>query len=73
MPNDFQDSLECKICYDNFDESCHRPLTLVCDNEMICGHTYCSACVKELTRKVCPACNAQFKHTTTNCKKKNSI
>ena len=33
---------------------------------MICGHTYCSACVKELTRRVCPACNAQFKHTTTN-------
>ena len=68
MSNDFQDSLECKICYDNFDELFHRPLTLVCDNEMICGHTYCSACVKELTRRVCPACNAQFKHTTTNCK-----
>lgn len=65
MSNDYQDSLECKICYDYFDESLHRPLTLVCENET-CGHTFCSACIKELTRRVCPACNAQFRHTTTN-------
>lgn len=28
MSNNFQDSLECKICYDNFDEHEHRYILL---------------------------------------------
>ncbi len=58
---------ECTICYESFDESLHRPLTLVCDNES-CGHTYCWKCIQEIQfiTKKCPSCNVEFKFTITN-------
>ena len=75
MPTELQESLECKICYEKFNEYEHRPLTLVCDGGA-CGHTFCAQCVAELRRSPasigigggaeCPACKAPCRFATPN-------
>lgn len=60
---------ECTICYETFDETHHRPLTLICNEEDNCGHTYCLKCVTEISKmpdSKCPACNACIQYSITN-------
>ncbi|XP_069039620.1 roquin-2 isoform X2 [Lepisosteus oculatus] len=40
--------LSCPICYNEFDESVHRPISLGC------SHTVCKTCLNKLHRKACP-------------------
>ncbi|XP_070532813.1 roquin-1-like isoform X2 [Ptychodera flava] len=40
--------LLCPICYNDFDESARRPISLGC------GHTVCRTCLSQLHRKQCP-------------------
>ncbi|XP_077986056.1 roquin-1-like isoform X2 [Glandiceps talaboti] len=40
--------LLCPICYNDFDESARRPISLGC------GHTVCRTCLAQLHRKQCP-------------------
>ncbi|KAM9306738.1 roquin-2 isoform 1-T2 [Pholidichthys leucotaenia] len=42
------DFLSCPICYNEFDGSGHRPVSLGC------SHTLCHACLHKLHRKACP-------------------
>lgn len=55
------DKLLCNVCYDNFDEIDHRPLTLV-----PCGHTFCDFCVSNLTETYCPTCKTYFEQKVPN-------
>ncbi|XP_066569184.1 roquin-2 isoform X2 [Amia ocellicauda] len=47
--------LSCPICYNEFDESVHKPISLGC------SHTVCKTCLNKLHRKACP-----FDQTTIN-------
>ncbi|XP_015677640.1 roquin-2 isoform X2 [Protobothrops mucrosquamatus] len=40
--------LSCPICYNEFDENVHKPISLGC------SHTVCKACLSKLHRKACP-------------------
>ncbi|XP_067868651.1 roquin-2 isoform X2 [Heterodontus francisci] len=40
--------LSCPICYNEFDENVHKPISLGC------GHTVCKTCLNKLHRKACP-------------------
>ncbi|MGH0126563.1 UNVERIFIED_CONTAM: hypothetical protein FKN15_037853 [Acipenser sinensis] len=40
--------LSCPICYSEFDESKHKPISLGC------SHTVCKTCLNKLHRKACP-------------------
>ncbi|RXM92189.1 Roquin-2 [Acipenser ruthenus] len=40
--------LSCPICYNEFDESKHKPISLGC------SHTVCKTCLNKLHRKACP-------------------
>ncbi|XP_038046230.1 uncharacterized protein LOC119720576 isoform X2 [Patiria miniata] len=40
--------LSCPVCYNEFDESVRRPISLGC------GHTVCKMCLGQLHRKQCP-------------------
>ncbi|XP_041095092.1 roquin-2-like isoform X2 [Polyodon spathula] len=40
--------LSCPICYNEFDESKHKPISLGC------SHTVCKTCLNKLQRKACP-------------------
>ncbi|XP_041090228.1 roquin-2-like isoform X2 [Polyodon spathula] len=40
--------LSCPICYSEFDESKHKPISLGC------SHTVCKTCLNKLQRKACP-------------------
>ncbi|XP_053138023.1 roquin-2 isoform X2 [Hemicordylus capensis] len=40
--------LSCPICYNEFDESVHKPISLGC------SHTVCKTCLNKLHRKACP-------------------
>ncbi|XP_065274794.1 roquin-2 isoform X4 [Emys orbicularis] len=40
--------LSCPICYNEFDENVHKPISLGC------SHTVCKTCLNKLHRKACP-------------------
>ncbi|XP_059849941.1 roquin-2 isoform X3 [Hypanus sabinus] len=40
--------LSCPICFNEFDENVHKPISLGC------GHTVCKTCLNKLHRKACP-------------------
>ncbi|XP_058015239.1 roquin-2 isoform X1 [Ahaetulla prasina] len=40
--------LSCPICYNEFDENVHKPISLGC------SHTVCQSCLSKLHRKACP-------------------
>ncbi|XP_029469667.1 roquin-2 isoform X2 [Rhinatrema bivittatum] len=40
--------LSCPICYNEFDETVHKPISLGC------SHTVCKTCLNKLHRKACP-------------------
>ncbi|XP_013923061.1 PREDICTED: roquin-2, partial [Thamnophis sirtalis] len=40
--------LSCPICYNEFDENIHKPISLGC------SHTVCQSCLSKLHRKACP-------------------
>ncbi len=40
--------LSCPICYNIFNETLHRPISLGC------GHTVCKSCLAKLQQKKCP-------------------
>uniref|UniRef100_A0A8D0BRB4 RING-type E3 ubiquitin transferase n=1 Tax=Salvator merianae TaxID=96440 RepID=A0A8D0BRB4_SALMN len=40
--------LSCPICYNEFDENVHKPISLGC------SHTVCKTCLSKLHRKACP-------------------
>ncbi|XP_066466679.1 roquin-2 [Tiliqua scincoides] len=40
--------LSCPICYNEFDEAVHKPISLGC------SHTVCKTCLNKLHRKACP-------------------
>lgn len=42
------DFLSCPVCYNLFNEQCHRPISLGC------GHTVCKTCLSKLHSKKCP-------------------
>lgn len=44
--------MDCKICYENYDDYSRKPYFLY-----PCGHTYCKCCLDSLVRNICPECN----------------
>lgn len=53
--------LVCEICFENFNEKDHLPISL-----FPCGHTFCDYCVKNLNNQICPACNQKFEKRAKN-------
>jgi hypothetical protein len=51
--------MECKICYEKFDNVIHKPIVCV-----PCGHSFCSKCVIQL--KACSICRRHIKEKSTN-------
>ncbi|XP_064833524.1 roquin-2-like [Oncorhynchus masou masou] len=56
--------LSCPICYNEFDSSGHKPISLGC------SHTVCKTCLHKLHRKACPfdqtAINTDIDHLPVN-------
>lgn len=48
MPPCMEELLQCGICFETFNECCHRPLALPC------GHTYCATCIQKGCLVHCP-------------------
>jgi hypothetical protein len=46
--------MECDICFEKFDKSINKPLSL-----FRCAHTICANCVKNLPTKECPTCRIE--------------
>lgn len=51
--------MECELCFENFNETDHRPLVLI-----PCGHSYCSSCAAQLTN--CPSDRKIISYKTDN-------
>ncbi len=60
--------MECDICFEKFDKSINKPLSL-----FRCAHTICAYCVKNLPTKDCPTCRRQIEDTAVNWLVFNSI
>ena len=62
--------MECKICFEHFNTSLRKPITL-----MFCGHSICQQCLNELKKQheklLCPACRKEVQNE--NIKYKRSI
>jgi len=52
--------MSCKICFNNFDHSKHRPY------QLSCPHTYCISCLNKLKSNKCPMCNSIIVNKNTN-------
>ena len=55
--------MECKICFEKFDECERKPFTLI-----PCGHTFCIFCIENLKhmKNDCPLCRKQILSETLN-------
>ena len=53
--------MECKICFENYDHSIHKPNVLI-----PCSHTLCIDCLSKLKNQTCPLCKRQFTAHNTN-------
>ncbi len=51
--------MNCKICFENYDNINHKPMTLI-----PCGHSFCSSCVYEL--ETCSSCRKNISDRTPN-------
>ncbi|XP_034239118.1 roquin-1-like [Thrips palmi] len=47
-------SMECDVCMQHFDSAERRPKVL------LCGHTYCLSCLRQLATKKCPVDEKAF-------------
>jgi len=52
--------MSCKICFNNFDHSKHRPY------QLSCPHTYYISCLNKLKSNKCPMCNSIIVNKNTN-------
>jgi len=53
--------MDCDICFEKFDQSLNRPMTLI-----RCCHTICLSCLKNLKEKKCPSCDFTIEDSQTN-------
>ena len=54
--------MECKICFENYDHSIHKPNVLI-----PCSHTLCIGCLLKLKlSKTCPVCKCEFTGNNPN-------
>jgi len=60
--------MDCKICFEFFNESDHKPTIITS-----CGHTYCSFCLGSKSVQNCPECRSIFNGTVVNYAVLNSI
>ena len=56
-----ESSLQCDICFNDFDHDLNKPLVL-----QPCCHTICSDCVKRLLNRTCPTCRSLFTNKAPN-------
>jgi hypothetical protein len=58
-------NLNCKICFNQFDHSKHKPYVLI-----YCTHTFCIECIQKLKSKEdsfkCPTCSSQVSKINPN-------
>ena len=58
-------NLVCKICFERFDHSKHKPHVLI-----FCTHTFCINCINKLSKDQngfkCPTCNSLIEETNPN-------
>jgi hypothetical protein len=52
--------MSCKICFNNYDHSKHKPY------QLSCPHTYCINCLNKLKSNKCPACNLKIVNKNPN-------
>ena len=53
--------MKCKICFEPFDHSIHKPYSL-----SLCPHTYCLKCLQSNECQVCPECREPIKGKNIN-------
>lgn len=52
--------MSCKICFNNYDHSKHKPY------QLSCPHTYCINCLNKLKSNKCPVCNLKIVNKNPN-------
>ncbi|CAF0992341.1 unnamed protein product [Brachionus calyciflorus] len=53
--------LVCEICFENYNEKEHLPISL-----FPCGHTFCDHCILNFNNQICPGCNQKFEKKAKN-------